>query len=169
MKFYFDTKACLVDRNRYINVEQMINPFSMTPIDNFEDAEKWMRQFLSFELNAQPLFFTLSVVESEGNKLVKNKPYTFKIQESSGRLSGLYKSTISCLNNNEKIDIELMFADGEATLDYAFYNPGNYEFDLDNDFYIGENRFIAITTESNISNLDLPENSKSLIFTVNEK
>lgn len=171
MRFKYDSAAYLQDENKHINVEQLVNPFNMKNINNFEDAEKWMRQFLSFELNAQPLFFSLAIKNIENDmqayELVKNKVYSFTITESSGRLSGEYQTTISCLDNNEKIEVTLMFADGEATIEHSFDSKGNYRFDLDNDFYIGQDKFIAIINESDKSLLK--DNTETLTFTINEK
>lgn len=171
MKFKYDTIARLKDESRYINVEQAINPFSMKSIENSDDAEQWMRQFLITELNAQPLFFELSIKEVDGSiiegNLIKNKSYLFSIKESSNRLSGEYKTTITCLENNEKQEVDLMFTDGEATLEYSFNTKGNYIFDLDNDFYIGQDKFIAITFEDTEVMLYSENNFRNLSFEVN--
>lgn len=167
MIFKFDTISYLKDKNRNINVEQLINPFNMKKIENYEDSEKWMRQFLCNELNAQPLFFSLSIENAESNNIVKNKEYIFNIKESSGRLSGSYKTTISCLENDDKIEVELIMADGEATIECSFNHTGTYQFDLSNDFYIGKDKFISIVDES--TNVLSKQEINTLTFNVEQE
>lgn len=161
---YNGSTVLLIDESKHIFVEQYINPFIMKKIETEEDAETWMREFLSNQLNAQPIFFTLAINDLEDDTeavtLLNHKKYGFNLRETTGRLSGKYKTTISCLNNADKIEVDLVFADGEAILEYAFDSKGEYVFDLDNEFYIGQDKFISIVIENNNNEIELYSNNK---------
>lgn len=162
MIFKYDSYGKLIDETRIINVEQNINPFTMKKILTIEDAYNWMRDFLSFELNAQPLFFNVSITDDETGEyikeLIQDKKYTFSIKESFGKLTGKYIISIKNNGTNQKINIKVSFFDGQCKFDYSFNSIGEYTILLDNDFFIGTNKYISIVNETNTMNFSVIDN-----------
>lgn len=145
MKFKYDGIATLTEDTMHVNVVQKTNPFLDKSIDSLEDANVWVRQYLSNNFNAQPIFFELEIYENENiveSDLLVNKDYKLKLVESTGRLVGKYNMLLT--SNNRSSLITFSFIDGEAETIIDFNETGVYELDINCEFLIGQERFFAL-------------------------
>lgn len=146
MNFVYDGYTARLFDNKYVNIVQDNNPYINTVISNKPEAEIWLRQCLSHIYDAMPLYMKIL---SNDDKFITGETYRLFIKESTGNLTGSYSIIFNGKSN--KIEHEAIFVDGEAIIEIKFKNSDVYEIDLDNEFFIGNQKYIYIIDNSNDS------------------
>lgn len=152
IKFYFDSQAYLMDSSRHIRTHQKINPYNNTDITSFDEALTWARMYLNNELSARPIYFDLEIKKNDEDVNILNKEveYTMILKESTGTITGEYEILIT--SETGSIKKKIIFIDGEAEFETHLEMEGIYEIELNEDFYIGSQKCIAlIVTDNNVS------------------
>ena len=146
MNFVYDGYTARLFDNKYVNIVQDNNPYINAVISNKSEAESWLRQCLSYIYDAMPLYMKIL---SNDDKFITGETYRLLIKESTGNLTGSYSIVFNGKNN--KIEHEAIFVDGEAIIEIKFKNSDVYEIDLDNEFFLGDQKYIYILDNSNDS------------------
>lgn len=145
-----DNKVYLTD-SKGTNIEQPFWEDTYKPFADYEDAKKWVVNYLSKNLNTSIIYFDVLLTDEEGpvieNTITINKLYKLTIKETTQQLTGSYDILITIADKDGKIS-ELIkpiaFLDGEGTCDIIFNEPGTMEIHLDNHFKIGEQQYVFI-------------------------
>lgn len=155
MKIKYENGSVSMYDNKHVNVYQTMNPHhNNASIDNEDKAIRWAKEHLMIMFEARPIYFN---IECDGEVTV-GEECEIKITESTSKLTGEYH--IAFKEGDNTIKLPVVFADGEATVKTTFYKEGVYHIDLDQEYMIGQDKYMMLINETERAEARNSENEK---------